>query len=113
MCTKDYKLEGTDVVIEEGTSILIPALGLQRDPEYYPDPLKWDPERFNDANKSQHNSGAYVPFGDGPRNCIGKYHLPALLEMHIILLLMNGCCCRYAVWSDAGENWISASLEKL
>lgn len=74
-CVKDYKLKNSNIVVEKGTSILIPALGIHHDPEYYPNPLKWDPERFNDVNKSQRHSSVFLPFGDGPRNCIGMFQI--------------------------------------
>jgi cytochrome P450 family 6 len=70
-CTKDYTLRGTDVVAEKGTQVYVSILGMHRDPEYYPDPEKFDPERFNDDNKKSRLSFTYLPFGDGPRNCIG------------------------------------------
>ena len=71
ICVKDYQIPGTDIVIEEGTPVIIPLLGLQRDPDYYPNPLKFDPERFSSDNKI--TPYTYLPFGGGPRNCIGKH----------------------------------------
>jgi cytochrome P450 family 6 len=59
------------VVVEKGTQVYVSILGMHRDPEYYPDPEKFDPERFNDDNKKSRLSFTYLPFGDGPRNCIG------------------------------------------
>lgn len=51
---------------------MFPIYGLHHDPEYFPEPNKFDPERFSDENKNSFPSGAYMPFGMGPRNCIGK-----------------------------------------
>ncbi|CAH1112908.1 unnamed protein product [Psylliodes chrysocephalus] len=70
-CNKEYSIPGTDVVIEQGTEILIPIHGLHNDPEHFPEPDKFDPERFNEENRKKIPPFAYLPFGEGPRNCIG------------------------------------------
>jgi len=70
-CTIDYPIPGTNVIIEKGTAILIPALGLQNDAKYYPEPEKFIPERFHADNLKSFEERPYMPFGDGPRNCIG------------------------------------------
>lgn len=72
VCVEDYQIPDTNITIEKGTRVIIPALGLHRDPEFYPDPDKFDPERFNDENKQNIPPFTYVPFGEGPRMCIGK-----------------------------------------
>lgn len=64
----DYNIPGTKDVIEKGTSIIIPILAIQRDPQYYPNPEKFDPDRFDAKNR---DAMTWLPFGDGPRNCIG------------------------------------------
>ncbi|XP_063913777.1 probable cytochrome P450 6a14 [Zophobas morio] len=71
VCTKNYTIPGTDCVIDKGTQVFIPIMGIQHDPEYYPNPEKFDPERFSEANKSKRRPCTFLPFGDGPRNCIG------------------------------------------
>lgn len=70
-CTKDYKVPGTDFVIEEGTTVEFGVFSFHRDPEYFPDPMKFDPERFNEENVKKILPFTYLPFGEGPRNCIG------------------------------------------
>lgn len=75
VCVKEYECQyGDDAkfLFEKGVPIWIPIYGLHRDPKYYPDPQKFDPERFSDENKSSIVPGTYLPFGIGPRNCIGK-----------------------------------------
>lgn len=51
---------------------MISNLGLHHDQDYYPNPDVFDPERFSTENKQTRPSGTYLPFGDGPRNCIGN-----------------------------------------
>jgi cytochrome P450 family 6 len=67
-----YTFEETGLTLEKGTSILIPLVGLHYDPEYYPNPEKFDPERFSDENKGDLIPYTFMPFGEGPRVCIGK-----------------------------------------
>lgn len=52
--------------------VYISTLGLHRDPDYYPNPYKWDPDRFSEENKKNRHQNVYLPFGQGPRNCIGN-----------------------------------------
>ncbi|XP_049815179.1 cytochrome P450 6k1-like isoform X2 [Schistocerca nitens] len=70
-CNTEYKIPGTDIVLDKGTKILIPAYGLHHDPEYFPDPERFDPERFSEEQKAQRHPYVYLPFGEGPRICIG------------------------------------------
>lgn len=67
-----YTIRGTDVTLEKGTRLFIPAYCFHRDPKYFPDPEKFDPERFSEEAKASRPSCSYLPFGDGPRFCIGN-----------------------------------------
>ncbi|XP_011875040.1 PREDICTED: probable cytochrome P450 6a14 isoform X3 [Vollenhovia emeryi] len=70
-CTKEIDLPTINIRIPTGTLITIPVLGLHRDPSVYPDPDKFDPERFNVDVVAERHPYAYLPFGEGPRICIG------------------------------------------
>jgi cytochrome P450 len=70
-CTKDYKLPGTDLIIKKGHAVAVPIIGIHHDERYYPNPEKFDPERFSSENKHKINPYTWLPFGSGPRNCIG------------------------------------------
>ncbi|KAL1438420.1 hypothetical protein MTO96_048034 [Rhipicephalus appendiculatus] len=67
------------IIIPAGTSILIPNFLLSRDSAFWKEPEKFDPERFSSQNKAQIDPSVYQPFGQGPRNCVGRRF--ALLEM--------------------------------
>ncbi|XP_018319744.1 cytochrome P450 4d2-like [Agrilus planipennis] len=66
-------------VIPKGSTISLFAFGLLRDPELFPEPEKFLPERFLNNNVKINNPYSYVPFSAGPRNCIGQKF--AMLEM--------------------------------
>ncbi|XP_078037161.1 cytochrome P450 6A1-like [Augochlora pura] len=70
--TTDYTFETLNFTIPKSTEIWIPMFAIHRDPTIYPDPLKFDPERFNQEAIATRNPMHYLAFGDGPRNCIGK-----------------------------------------
>jgi cytochrome P450 family 9 len=69
ICVKDYELKEDNKVtrFEKGLLILIPIWSLHRDPQYYPNPEKFDPDRFSDENKRNIDPDTYMPFGVGPR----------------------------------------------
>ncbi|XP_066597507.1 cytochrome P450 6a2-like [Prorops nasuta] len=73
-CTKDTQLKGFDGLIcdvEKGTQIIIPVKGLQNDPKYWKDPEIFDPERFSKENSKDITKYTFLPFGEGPRQCVG------------------------------------------
>lgn len=68
-CGKDYRYDDTDFVIKKGQQVFIPVKAFHYDPEFYPDPHKFDPDRFK--TKEQRGSYKFMTFGQGARNCIG------------------------------------------
>lgn len=70
-CTKTTKLADTDLIIEKGIQVQVPILALHHDPKFFPNPDKFDPERFSDQEKNKRPQFCYLPFGEGPRICIG------------------------------------------
>lgn len=70
---EEYSLEPFgDFKIQHGMPVFIPVYAIQRDPKYFPEPEKFDPERFSQENRGNIESGTYFPFGSGPRTCIGE-----------------------------------------
>ncbi|EAT46155.1 AAEL002638-PA [Aedes aegypti] len=86
LCVRDYEVDdgqGLKFTINKGTAVWIPTQGIHMDPMYYPNPERFDPERFNDENKATIDPMTYLPFGVGPRNCIGSRF--ALMEIKAIV----------------------------
>ncbi|XP_049832421.1 cytochrome P450 6k1-like [Schistocerca gregaria] len=70
-CARDFQLPDGGPLIEKGTPVFIPIYALHHDPEYYREPQNFDPERFSEEQKAERHPYVYMPFGEGPRNCIG------------------------------------------
>lgn len=88
VCTKAYTIKPerpgeVPVHLKPGDMVWLPMTGIHHNEEYFPNPSKFDPERFSDENKSSINPYAYIPFGSGPRNCIGSRF--ALMECKTLI----------------------------
>lgn len=91
VCTKDFNLEvdGRIIRIEKGSQLWAPFHCYHHDPEIYPEPHKFNPERFNEENRSKINPAYFVPFGSGPRNCIGSRFALMEVKLNLYQLLKN------------------------
>ncbi|KAJ2949666.1 hypothetical protein O0L34_g15592 [Tuta absoluta] len=83
----DYKVPGTDLTIKKGQLVFVPVKGLHYDPQYFPDPDVFDPERFAAENSKDRPSCCYLPFGTGPRNCIGMRFAIVQTSIFLVKLL--------------------------
>lgn len=70
LCTAPCNLPGTELAVKVKDPVLIPIYCIQRDPCNFPDPDKFQPERFKDDTKPP----GFIAFGDGPRSCPGKLY---------------------------------------
>ena len=68
--------------LKKGAAIMISPHTLHRKPEYFPDPERFDPDRFLPENEQRLPRHAYLPFGGGPRVCIGNQF--AMIEGQLI-----------------------------
>ncbi|KAK9884789.1 hypothetical protein WA026_009014 [Henosepilachna vigintioctopunctata] len=88
-CNKTYKVPGADLILEKGMRVTIPVIGIHHDPDYYPDPGKFDPDRFTEENKRNRKQFTFLPFGDGPRICIGARFGIMQAKIGLIAVLLN------------------------
>jgi cytochrome P450 len=79
--------EFEDVKIPAERDVLFITYSIHRNPKYWEDPDSFQPDRFNAENKKEHKDSAYVPFGLGPRLCIGKGF--AMMEMEFVLAMIS------------------------
>ncbi|XP_029665118.1 cytochrome P450 9e2-like [Formica exsecta] len=92
ICVKEFELppatpDGKPITLKPGDSIWFPHYALHRDPKYYSQPDKFDPDRF--LNGEVDNS-VYMPFGIGPRMCIANRF--ALIKLKIMLFYLLWRC---------------------
>lgn len=91
VCNSSYTIAAENpgehpIHLKKDDVVWFPVYPLHRDPKYFPNPDKFDPERFSDENKDQIQPLSYIPFGVGPRNCIGSRF--ALLEAKVVFAHM-------------------------
>ncbi|KAI1714446.1 cytochrome p450 domain-containing protein [Ditylenchus destructor] len=80
-CNDPITLNGLH--IDDGDTVNIPVAAIHHNPEYYPDPYKFDPDRFTEEEKAKRDPRVYLPFGIGPRNCLGMRF--AEFQMRVVL----------------------------
>ncbi|XP_018406375.1 PREDICTED: probable cytochrome P450 6a13 [Cyphomyrmex costatus] len=85
-----YTFKNSQLTIPKGQIVGIPVHAIHFDPDIYPKPEIYDPERFiGDAAARSKQSMHYMPFGYGPRNCIGERFGMLQLKMGLITFLRN------------------------
>ncbi|XP_032460637.1 cytochrome P450 3A29-like [Phocoena sinus] len=87
VCKKDVEVNG--VFIPKGTTVVVPLFVLHNDPELWPEPEEFRPERFSKKNKESINPYTYLPFGIGPRNCIGMRFVIMNMKLALVRVLQN------------------------
>jgi cytochrome P450 len=70
LAIKDYEIGGYHIA--KGALVLVSQFVMHRDARYFPDPERFDPERWTPQAKQQRPAFSYFPFGGGPRRCIGE-----------------------------------------
>ncbi len=84
MAVEDDTFQG--MAIPKGTYIVTYFYGVHHDPAFWEYPERFSPERFDAQMVKKHTPGAYLPFGAGPRLCIGNHF--AMMEMQLVLAAM-------------------------
>jgi cytochrome P450 len=73
--------------VPAGADVLVSPYTLHRHPEYWPDPLRFDPDRFDPDRSAGRPRYAYIPFGAGPRFCVGNSL--GMMEATMVLAMVS------------------------
>ncbi|XP_078048896.1 cytochrome P450 9e2-like [Augochlora pura] len=89
VCTNECELVGSDGLsanMKPGMEVYIPITAIHRDPQYWSNPEEFDPDRFSDERKHEIEKMTFLPFGEGPRMCVG---------MRMAMLMMKVCLATF------------------
>jgi len=78
-----------NILIPKDSYIIIPIYTIHRDPDHFENPNEFIPERFLPENVDKIKPGTYLPFADGPRNCVGMRFAQMGIKLCIVKLLMK------------------------
>jgi cytochrome P450 len=67
---KDYQLG--PYLVPTGSAVMMSTYTMHHDPRYFPDPFRFDPDRWTPEARASRPQFSYFPFGGGPRRCIGE-----------------------------------------
>ncbi|XP_049871934.1 cytochrome P450 6k1-like isoform X2 [Pectinophora gossypiella] len=85
---KEYQID-ENLTIPAGTPVYVNFVGMQVDPDYYPEPQLFKPERFLPEAKGDLTPFTYAPFGEGPRNCIGRRFGQQTVRFGLASVILN------------------------
>ena len=82
-----YQVPGSNYSIPANSTVMIMVESIHRDERFYKNPLKFDPTHFDEPEISQRHAMAFMPFGDGPRVCIGMRFAQMQITLGLAVLL--------------------------
>lgn len=99
----DYNVPNSDIVIEKGTTVFIPVHAIHNDPEYYPNPDRFDPSRFEAEEMKKRNTMTWLGFGGGPR----RWYVDAYrFNPNMLTFIFLSCAKQYwtTFWNDTNSS---------
>lgn len=114
VATADCRIPGTNYVVRKGDHVYIPIIGIHYDPEIYPDPDRFDPDRMTTEKMKARHPSSFLPFGMG--KWIDKWSflvwrlIEVLFQVPGYALDTDLVCCRWnwaLSWLCPSTVWLS------
>lgn len=86
-CNKSIELN--DIKIEEHMDVIVPIYSIHHDSKYYSNPEEFNPDRFKNGVNCFREIGVFIPFGDGPRICLGAQFAAAHIKAGVVEIIKN------------------------
>ena len=108
VCTKEYAVPNSNIVIRKGDLVRVDNIGICFDPDVYTNPMNYNPERFLKENAAELNPYGFLNFSLGPRNCIGMrfsmYEMKCCLS-NLVAKFRFVPCEKTVKYEDLKYNW--------
>ncbi|KAL4713150.1 hypothetical protein ACJJTC_018795 [Scirpophaga incertulas] len=89
VASTNYEFSDIGLTIPKGTTIMASTMGMSYDPKYFSNPEKFNPDNFAPENSLRLPQCTFLPFGEGPRNCIGFRFAKLQLLIGMAVFLMS------------------------
>lgn len=108
ICDQDYEYNGVRIL--KGMNVSVPTLDVHYDPALWPEPEKFDPERFSKANKANIHPMSYLPYGFGPRKCLASALSQVVIALAMALLVTRYRLLPSGKYKDEPPKYAAATL---
>lgn len=89
IANEDYFVANTNIKIEKGTNIICSIYSIHNDPDIYPEPENYDPDRFTLEEVKKRHPFSFVPFDVGQRSCVAPRYDNMILKIALVKILTN------------------------
>lgn len=85
----EYQIPGTEIYLKKDELVAVPIMAIQRNPAIFKDPELFDPDRFLPEHVQRRHAMAFLPWGDGPRICLGMRFAVMEIKLALAKILMS------------------------
>ncbi|XP_046981427.1 cytochrome P450 4C1-like [Schistocerca americana] len=110
MVTEDIWLSRGRVLVPKGAMLAMVPFLTHRLPQFFPDPLRFDPSRFLEGRGDEDHPCSYLPFGLGARNCVGSQYARLEIKVFLATVLRRFRFLPHSRWEDLEHTALTITL---